>query len=169
MMIFSLVAMIGLEKCCITSACLQWLCHSGERTVARGPLVFLCFFCYFHISSPLGDRVVIKVKFAFLCICMTMQNARFDVSLNKNSKQTDKLTKTCFFFLTPHHFQSMGVRGGRVVGGGYSITAVHPSVLSVPSVHDKNGFRSISFEQISVLDSNFIRSYIIVKCRSSSI
>ena len=24
-----------------TSACLQWLCHSGERTVARGPLVFL--------------------------------------------------------------------------------------------------------------------------------
>ena len=21
------------------SACLQWLCHSGERTVARGPLV----------------------------------------------------------------------------------------------------------------------------------
>ena len=39
MMIFSLVAMIGLEKCCITSACLQWLCHSGEQTVARGPLV----------------------------------------------------------------------------------------------------------------------------------
>ena len=38
-MIFSLVAMIGLEKCCITSACLQWLCHSSERTVARGPLV----------------------------------------------------------------------------------------------------------------------------------
>ena len=41
MMIFSLVAMIGLEKCCITSACLQWLCHSGERTVAHGPLVSL--------------------------------------------------------------------------------------------------------------------------------
>ena len=38
-MIFSLVAMIGLEKCCITSACLQWLCHSGEQTMARGPLV----------------------------------------------------------------------------------------------------------------------------------
>ena len=29
-MIFSLVAMTGLEKCCITSAYLQWLCHSGE-------------------------------------------------------------------------------------------------------------------------------------------
>ena len=40
-MIFSLVAMIGLEKCCITSACLQWLCHSGERIMARGPLVNL--------------------------------------------------------------------------------------------------------------------------------
>ena len=26
-----------------TSACLQWLCHSDERTVARGPLVkMLC-------------------------------------------------------------------------------------------------------------------------------
>ena len=39
MMIFSLVAMTGLEKCCITSAYLQWLCHSGERPVTRGPLV----------------------------------------------------------------------------------------------------------------------------------
>ena len=33
-------SMTGLEKCCITSAYLQWLCHSGERPVARGPLVF---------------------------------------------------------------------------------------------------------------------------------
>ena len=45
MMIFSLVAMTGLEKCCITSAYLQWLCHSGERPVARGPLVFF-FVCF---------------------------------------------------------------------------------------------------------------------------
>ena len=37
MIIFSLVAMTGLEKCCITSAFQQW--HSGERPVARGPLV----------------------------------------------------------------------------------------------------------------------------------
>ena len=43
MMIFSLVAMIGLAKCCITSACLQWLCHSGERIVARGPLVLILY------------------------------------------------------------------------------------------------------------------------------
>ena len=34
-----LVAMTGLEKCCITSAHLQWLFHSGERAVAHGPLV----------------------------------------------------------------------------------------------------------------------------------
>ena len=53
MMIFSLVAMIGLEKCCITSACLQWLCHSGERTMARGPLVFL-------ISSPEHEVLMVS-------------------------------------------------------------------------------------------------------------
>ena len=40
-MIFLLVAMTRLEKCCITSAYLQWLCHSGERRVARGPLVII--------------------------------------------------------------------------------------------------------------------------------
>ena len=44
MMIFSLVAMTGLEKCCITSAYLQWLCHSGERPMASGPLVSLCIY-----------------------------------------------------------------------------------------------------------------------------
>ena len=31
----------------------------------------------------------------------------------------------------------------------------------------ENGFRSISFEKISVLDSNFIHRYIIIKCISS--
>ena len=39
MMILALVAMIGLEKCGITSAYLQWLCRSGEGALARGPLV----------------------------------------------------------------------------------------------------------------------------------
>ena len=38
-MIFSLVAMTGLEKCYITSAYLHSQCYSGERPVARGPLV----------------------------------------------------------------------------------------------------------------------------------
>ena len=52
-MIFSLVAMTGLEKCCITSAYLQWLCHSGERPVARGPLVCAC-----HILRTLHARVL---------------------------------------------------------------------------------------------------------------
>ena len=44
MIIFSLVAMTGLEKYCITSAYLQWQCHSGEQPVARGPLVFVLLF-----------------------------------------------------------------------------------------------------------------------------
>ena len=44
-------------------------------------------------------------------------------------------------------------------------TSVHP----VRPVRNKNGFRSISFEKISVLDTNFIHRYIIIKCRSSSI
>ena len=30
----------------------------------------------------------------------------------------------------------------------------------------KNGFCAISFERISVLDSNFVHRYIIIKCRS---
>ena len=46
MMIFSLVAMTGLEKCCITSAYLQWLCHSGER-----PVVLL------YYEDPLMDFI----------------------------------------------------------------------------------------------------------------
>ena len=55
MMTFSLAAIMGLEKCCITSAYLQWLCHSGERAVARGPLVFLLslFFFVFFFVVPL--------------------------------------------------------------------------------------------------------------------
>ena len=68
MMIFSLVAMIGLEKCCITSVCLQWLCHSGERTVARGPLVLiLCFSVLLVLRLPrLGKRELILVLFVRL-------------------------------------------------------------------------------------------------------
>ena len=57
-MIFSLVAMTGLEKCCITSAYLQWLCHSGERPVARGPLVvqtpLSLYSLNFAVISPSG-------------------------------------------------------------------------------------------------------------------
>ena len=86
MMIFSLVVMIGLEKCCITSACLQWLCHSGEWTVARGPLVstltsigrtlkiFLseeglwCLVCSFIllISTKIIQTIALKSKMTLL-------------------------------------------------------------------------------------------------------
>ena len=61
MMIFSLVAMIGLEKCCLTSACLQWLCHSGERIVARGPLVSKLYVPLFF-SGLLSYLVGMKKK-----------------------------------------------------------------------------------------------------------
>ena len=47
MMILSLVEMTGLEKCCITSAYLQWLFQSGERAMAHGPLVLLVFWKVF--------------------------------------------------------------------------------------------------------------------------
>ena len=48
-MIFSLVVMTGLEKCYITSAYLHSQCYSGERPVARGPLVckILLVECFF--------------------------------------------------------------------------------------------------------------------------
>ena len=48
-------------------------------------------------------------------------------------------------------------------GGAYSITVVSMYVCV------QNGFRSLSFEKISVLDSDFIHRYIFIKCRSSSI
>ena len=50
------------------------------------------------------------------------------------------------------------------MGGGHIA-----SPLSVRPVRRKNGFRAISFENIGVLDSYFIRRYIIIKYRSSSI
>ena len=57
--------MTGLEKCCKTSAYLQWLCHSGERPVARGPLVILLAqqfnFTYRYIDDVLSLK---NTKFA---------------------------------------------------------------------------------------------------------
>ena len=61
-MIFSLVAMTGLEKCCITSAYLQWLCHSGKWPVARGPLVVKVNTCSFFIEMIGGSHVWILKK-----------------------------------------------------------------------------------------------------------
>ena len=58
MMIFSLVAMTGLEKCCITSAYMQWFCYSGEQPVAHGPLVlnFVQIFTTFNIRQCICGR-----------------------------------------------------------------------------------------------------------------
>ena len=58
MMIFSLVAMTGLEKCCITSTYLQWLCHSGERPVARGPPVSLLMYIIITIYGCVKKSVM---------------------------------------------------------------------------------------------------------------
>ena len=66
MMIFSLVAMIELGKCCITSACLQWLYHSGEQIVARGPLVL------FHILLCRCDINFNKVLFIIFRVLLIL-------------------------------------------------------------------------------------------------
>ena len=83
MMIFSLVAMIGLAKCCITSACLQWLCHSGERIVARGPLVFY----YFSEKTSLD---ISCESSAWQTICMKCQDL-FSLKKKKKKKKKKKL------------------------------------------------------------------------------
>ena len=80
-------------------------------------------------------------------------------------RASDKRGMQEIFFMPPPF--SMGVWGLGV--GAYSITGVHMYVrpiLSIPYV--TNGFHSISFEKISILDSNFIHRYIVMKCRSSS-
>ena len=78
MMIFSLVAMTGL-KCCITSACLQWLCHSGERPVARGPLVvFPRYISYMYIDYIALDKRGYQGNFFFFFL---HENISFGYSL----------------------------------------------------------------------------------------
>ena len=47
-----------------TSACLQWLCHSGERTVAHGPLVLSSdFLKFFHLGQFLSNYWSYRVIF----------------------------------------------------------------------------------------------------------
>ena len=61
------------------------------------------------------------------------------------------------------------IGGGWVAGHIVSPLSICTSVPSVLYVCNKDGFCSISLEKISVLDSNFIHRYIIIKCRSSLI
>ena len=67
-MIFSLVAMTGLEKCCITSAYLQWLCHSGERPVARGPLVISYVWVTYSYVEVIISYVGVTISYVGLII-----------------------------------------------------------------------------------------------------
>ena len=84
-MIFSLVTMTGLEKFCITSAYLQWLCHSGERPVVRGPLfffffyfiyLFIYFFFFFHVYLLYVCVNIVDSYFVVLCIALWLLAAK---------------------------------------------------------------------------------------------
>ena len=90
MMIFSLVAMIGLEKCCITSACLQWLCHLGERTVARGPLVL-----FYHVLSR--DKIFLLQGPVVQNICICKSYSYF---FSKNTCDLDSVLSRTVKVLT---------------------------------------------------------------------
>ena len=41
-----------------TSACLQWLCHSGERTVAHGPLIIRILLFSILVISLIASGVL---------------------------------------------------------------------------------------------------------------
>ena len=137
--------MTGLEKCCITSAYLQWLCHSGERPVARGPLVpILKVF-------PWNSAVKARTTDHDLCLsCIYSQAFLLHCFFPKLSSVYFRALYICHF-LWPCHLQCEG--GG---GGGHivSLRSVRQSVPSIhpSSVRNTNGFLLIPFEKISVLD-----------------
>ena len=61
-----------------TSACLQWLCHSGERTVARGPLVSSGSH-HVHLSGTVLAILIESHLATFLCsLCVFNILAKFD-------------------------------------------------------------------------------------------
>ena len=66
-MILSLVAMTGLEKCCITSAYLQWLFHSGEQDIAHGPLVFFSVKDFSGITLPRILKFCTNIEYSMTC------------------------------------------------------------------------------------------------------
>ena len=71
------------------SAYLQWRFHSGERVVARGPLVFFCVYEYlFHkIFSRMANNVLEQSNsWSPLCICYpvrTVEQISRTISINK--------------------------------------------------------------------------------------
>ena len=71
MMIFSLVAMTGLEKCCITSAYLLWLCHSGEW-----PVGLLLNFLVQGITPKTIQGILLKFHKMIKDIKREVQNSR---------------------------------------------------------------------------------------------
>ena len=71
-MIFSLVAMTGLEKCYITSAYLHSLCHSGERPVARGPLVLILVLFFKGANSGVLKKTLSSEKHVKTCIYVSL-------------------------------------------------------------------------------------------------
>ena len=94
MMIFSLVAMTGLEKCCITSAYLQWLCHSGERPVAHGPLVSTFFFakclCVGEDGPGRGhlchtNTFLVQLRRRLQCVLFDILNKNFIAQIAENT------------------------------------------------------------------------------------
>ena len=105
MMIFSLVAMTGLEKCCITSAYLQWLCHSGERPVARGPLVFFIILgleetsmTYFEVS-PDGNVIVFMGKYGRMHLISSKVTFYFMLKTSSLHTDLDCQYRICRLFL----------------------------------------------------------------------
>ena len=96
--------------------------------------------------------------------CVTVASNRYWLTVGQGliSLQQVRVEGVCFIMPSPF---SMG--GGE--GGAYSITTVSTCFRTSavrPYVPYKNGFCSIPFEKISVLDSYFIHRYIIIKCRS---
>ena len=88
-MIFSLVEMTRLEKCCITSAYLQWLCHSGERSVARGPRIYFSIF----LQKEQDDGPVILRKYRYFVAgrCFTFA---FCILLVKKKEKQSRVFET---------------------------------------------------------------------------
>ena len=97
MMIFSLVAVTGLGKCCITSAYLQWLCHSGERPVAHGPLVF------FLAILPLRKHILSQFQI-FMTLVLQILNVTQSETIQCNPNIVDEF-QIIFFSWVLRSFQ----------------------------------------------------------------